>query len=121
MNLLLSMNRYLIALFGIVSGVYKVAGGSADIELFGYLGMSPTAVAVLGAIQALAAAAIFPPRTRRVGAVVLTLTNAIATSALFAAGVQPFGFISIAFIAMAALVFLRPQTNVLRSPEARHG
>jgi hypothetical protein len=99
---MLMVNRYLIALFAFASGAYKGTGGAADIALFARVGLSATAVAVFGAIQALAGAALLT-RARRPAAVVVAACNAFASYALFVGGVQPFGVISLVFVGMALL------------------
>ena len=97
------INRWLIAIFGIASGLYKVAGGQADIDLFAPLGITPMAVAVFGAVQAAAGAALLMPRFQVLGAIVLAAANMLGTVGLFVADVQPFGIISVLFVAMALL------------------
>lgn len=103
---ILSANRWLIAAFGLVSGLFKVLGGQADIDLFAKVGLGPGMVSAFGAVQALAAVAALRPSTRIGGAVVLALCNAFATYGLWVAGVQPFGLISILFVVMALAVAL---------------
>jgi hypothetical protein len=107
MKLALTINRYVIALFALSSGIFKLVGGRADVEVFSHLGMTATVVAAFGAVQALGGLALLFAKARRPGAVVVVLSNAVATIGLFAAHVIPFGVASILFIAMAALE-LRP-------------
>ncbi len=109
MRRLLVVNRWAIALFGLSSGMFKLIGGAADVELFARVGLSPGAVAVFGAFQMAAAAAVMWRPGRRPGAVLLACCNAFATYGLFVAGVQPFGYISLAFVGMAALVAYAPE------------
>lgn len=106
MRNLLRIDRVLIGLFGLMSGAYKVGFGEADIVVYAALGFSPTATAGFGAVQLLFGLACFVERTRRIGAVGLVLCNTVATAALFAAGIQPFGWISWVFVGMAALVWV---------------
>jgi hypothetical protein len=106
----LLVNVALISLFGVASGGFKLAGGQADLEVFKHIGMGATAVAVFGAVQLLAGAATAVPRTRRGGGALLTACNALASVGLFVAGVQPFGVISLVFVAMAvAATWLRTE------------
>ena len=107
MKVLLLINHVIIALFGVASGVFKVVGGQADLDVFSHLGMGPVAVALFGGVQVLAAVATMPARSRKAGALLLAACNALATAGLFAAGVQPFGVISVAFMVMALLVLRR--------------
>ncbi|HVS64377.1 MAG TPA: hypothetical protein VMT85_12840 [Thermoanaerobaculia bacterium] len=56
-----------------VSGLFKVVGEQADIDVFEHLGMSATAVAFFGATQAIAGVTTAVPPTRRYGGVALAL------------------------------------------------
>ena len=107
MKVALLVNHVLITAFGVMSGMYKVTGGEADIRVFSHLGMSPGVIAAFGLVQAAAAVATWPTASRKPAAVVLALCNALATAGLFAAGVIPFGVVSILFVLMAALVWRR--------------
>lgn len=109
MKTLLLVNHVLIALFGVASGGFKVAGGQADLDVFGHLGMGTLGVAVFGAVQVVTALATIPKASRRLGAGGLAACNLLATIGLFAAGVQPFGVISLLFVAMALLVLRAPR------------
>ena len=116
MRAALVVDRVLIVLFGISSGLYKVAFGPADVEIYAHLGFPAALTAAFGAVQLAFAIACVPSRSRRVGAVGLAACNLVATGALFAAGIQPFGWISFVFVAMAAaLWFDRPDA----APAAR--
>lgn len=103
----LVVNHLLIALFGIASGAFKTMGGEADLQIFAHLGMGPLAVAIFGCVQLFSALATVPIKSRRGGAWVLATCNLLAALGLFAANVQPFGFISLVFIVMALLVLRR--------------
>lgn len=101
---ILTANRWLIAAFGLASGLFKLMGGQADLDLFAKIGLGPGLVMAFGAAQALAALALLRPATRTAGAVALALCNAFATYGLWMSGVQPFGVISILFVVMALAV-----------------
>lgn len=118
MKTLLWINHVLIVLFAVSSGVFKLLGGVPDLEVFSHLGMSAAMVAVFGAVQASGGLALLFARTKVPGAVVVTLSNALATAGLIAAGVQPFGVISILFIAMAALELKLGERGILAVPGA---
>ena len=96
-------NRLLIGLFAVMSGLFKVAGGAADLRLFAALGMAPPAVLAFGAIQAAAGLMLLLDVRRTPAALLLAACNAFATLALFVNGVQPFGVLSIVFVVMAAI------------------
>jgi len=102
MRVTLTISTVLITIFGVASGVYKIAGGEADLRIFAHLGMGPALVRVFGLLQALASCLVFHRTLGAVAAGVLTACNALASAGLFAAGVQPFGRISLVFVAMGA-------------------
>lgn len=102
MRIALTASTVLIALFGVTSGVYKIAGGEADLRIFAHLGMGPAMVAAFGLVQALAGCLVLHRRVGVVAAYALTACNAMASLGLIVAGVQPFGWISFVFVAMAA-------------------
>ena len=103
-----SVNRVLIIAFAVSSGLFKVGGGQADVELFGKLGMTVGMVTFFGVVQTVAGVLCVMERARSWAAVMLALCNAFASLALFVAGVQPFAVISLLFVAMAAWVARRP-------------
>ena len=107
MKLALTINHYLIALFALSSGIFKIAGGRADIAVFSHLGMTAPVIAVFGGVQAIGGIGLLVRSTRRAAAIVVVLCNTVATAGLFAAHVVPFAIVSIAFIVMASLE-LRP-------------
>ena len=102
-RILLLINLGLIALFGIASGIYKMTGGEADVVLYGKAGIGLTAMRAIGLLQSLAGASLLSAKTRRLGAYTLAALNLLASGVLFIAGVQPFGVISLLFVAMALL------------------
>jgi hypothetical protein len=97
------VNHVLITAFAVSSGVFKLLGGEADVKLYGAIGIGVTAMAAIGAVQALGGVALIFPRTRNIGAGVAAATNLLASGILFANHVQPFGAISLVFVAMALL------------------
>lgn len=104
MKPLLWINLALLTLLSISTGIVKIAGLEADVEIFARLGFSPGMTVAFGALQALAGVALLPAPTRRTAAVVLAMTFVVATAGLFVSGIHPFSWISLLFIAMAALV-----------------
>jgi hypothetical protein len=109
LRIALWIDLVVIALFGIASGLYKVLGGEADVTLYAALGITPIPMAVIGAAQAVAGGGLFVAKARPYAAVVLAGINLLASAVLFVNGVQPFGWISLLFVAMAlAPLALRP-------------
>jgi len=97
------VDRALIGFFGVMSGLYKLSFGEADVEIFAHLGMSAVGTAGFGGMQLLCGLGLVAARTRPVAALGLTCCNLWATSGLFAAGIQPFGWVSFVMVAMAAV------------------
>lgn len=97
------VDRGLIVLFALASGAYKLSFGEADVAIYAHLGFSAVATAVFGGVQALFGLGLLVGRVRAPAAIGLAVCNTVATLALFAAGIQPFGWISWVFVAMAAV------------------
>jgi hypothetical protein len=96
-------NHVLITFFAISSGLFKLAQGEADVKLYAVAGIGVGAMMAIGAVQAAGGVALVFARTRTAGAVVVTAINLLASVILFINGIQPFGAISLLFVAMAAL------------------
>lgn len=95
------INHGLMVLFGVSSGIFKLVGGEPDVKMYAALGFSAWATAGVGLVQLGAGACLVPAKTRVPAAFVLAAINALATVVLFVNGVQPFGAISVLFVAMA--------------------
>lgn len=117
MKWILRINHVLIVLFAVTSGIFKLVPGNKDLEVFAHLGLGAAAVGAFGVIQAVGGAGLLWRRTLQVGALVVAACNLFATAGLFAAGVQPFGIISLIFVGMALLELKRVQPE--RAPNAR--
>ncbi len=103
MRYLISANHGLLFLLGLSTGLVKVFGLEADIEIFANLGFSYTATVIFGIIQAVAALLLLSPQTIRWGATTLGVTFVIATIGLFVSGMIPFGLVSLLFIVMTVI------------------
>lgn len=108
MTVVWAIDRALIAGFGVMSGLYKVGFGAADVALYAHLNLSPVQTAAVGAIQVVCGVGLWLAPVARVAAVGLTVCNTVATMALFAGNQQPFGWISFVFVAMAAALVFAP-------------
>lgn len=100
-------NQVLVILLGLATGLVKVFGLEADVEIFANLGFSYGATVAFGVVQAIAAIMIAIPPTVRYGAVILGISFVIATIGLFVSGIYLFGVVSILFIVMAVIVYRR--------------
>ena len=101
MTRLLTLVTTVIVLFAVASGGYKLAGGDADVRIFAALGMSPLAVRLFGLVQAVAGLTVLWPAFGVIAGSVLVACNVVATVGLFAAGQQPFAWVSWIFVVMA--------------------
>ena len=102
MRYLTVANHGLLLLLGLATGLVKVFGLEADVEIFANLGFSYNATVAFGVVQAAAALMLLSGKTIRWGAIILGISFVIATLGLFVSGMVPFGAASILFIAMAA-------------------
>ncbi|MBV7333851.1 hypothetical protein KFU94_37590 [Chloroflexi bacterium TSY] len=107
MRILAILNHLLVTILGVVTGLVKVFGLEADIEIFANLGFSYGATVAFGIIQIVAALMLLHPKTLQPGAVILGISFIIATIGLFVTGLIPFGIVSLLFIAMAGFVATR--------------
>lgn len=103
MKYLAIANHALVTLLGLATGLVKIFGLEADVEIFANLGFSYTATVIFGVIQTVAALMLLAPQTIKWGAIILGISFVIATAGLFVSGMIPFGVVSLLFIAMAAL------------------
>jgi hypothetical protein len=116
MKTLLWINHGLIVLFATSSGLFKLLGGVPDLEIFAHLGMTAPMVAAFGAVQLAGGLGLIFAKSKFPAAIVVTLCNTLATVGLFAAGIQPFGVISILFIVMAALELKLSKRGLIAVP-----
>ena len=91
----------LTILLSMATGVFKVLGQEADVQLFQVLGFSPSMVMALGAVQCVGAILMAFAKYRRIGGYIMIPTFVIATMAVFMNQLWLFGFVSLLFIAMA--------------------
>lgn len=103
---LLTAATAVIVAFAVASGGYKLAGGEADLRIFAALGMSPLVVRLFGLVQAVAGLVIPWRPYGVIGAWLLVTCNLVATIGLFAAGQQPFAWVSWIFVVMAGAAVL---------------
>ena len=96
----------ILVLLGLATGLVKVFGLEADVEIFANLGFSYGATVAFGVLQAVAAILTAFPKTRRYGAAILGISFVIATAGLFVSGMIVFGIFSLLFIAMAVFAYL---------------
>ena len=103
MRALLWINRVLLTLLSIMTGVVKLAQMEAEMVIFRHVGFSDSLTMVFGGLQLLGGLLLIPAKTTRTGAWLMLPTFAFATYVLFANAMLLFGVFSILFIAMAAL------------------
>lgn len=101
MRALVLVVTVLIVVFAVASGGYKMVGGEADVRIFAFLGMSPLVVRLFGLVQLVSGVGILSRSYGVAAAASLAACNVVATAGLFAAGEQPFAWISWIFVLMA--------------------
>lgn len=103
MRALVAIVTTLIVVFAVASGGYKMVGGEADVRVFSFLGMSPFVVRLFGVVQLVSGLGVLSRSFGVAAAAVLAACNVVATAGLFAAGEQPFAWISWIFVLMAGV------------------
>lgn len=98
-------NHGLLLLLGLATGLVKVFGLEADVEIFANLGFSYSATVIFGIIQIIGALMLLNARTIRWGTIVLGVSFVIATLGLFVSRMIPFGVFSLLFILMAVFAY----------------
>ncbi len=96
----------LLFIQSVATGAVKIGGLQADVDIFAELGFSYGMTVAFGVLQLVLGLALLHPAARRPAAAALAVTFAIATAGLFAAGIHPFSYVSLLFIALAAPVAL---------------
>lgn len=109
MNKALIVNRILLIVLGVATGAVKLAQMPDEMKIFHAAGFATGLIMAFGGVQILAAVLVVPDSTQRIGAALLGVTFVVATGVLFVNAMIPFGIVSFLFIAMAALVALRPR------------
>lgn len=98
------VNKILLTLLGVSTGLVKVFGMQKEMELFRNAGFSNALTIAFGIVQVAATLLIWFPGLLKFGAAALAVSFVVATAVLFKNQMLPFGFISLLFIAMAIFV-----------------
>ena len=106
MKTALKINWILTTLLSISTGVFKLLQQQADIELFNAIGFNELMVTALGCVQLIGGILLIPSKTRKLGAFIMIPTFIIASIAVFANSLIPFGIVSLLFIVMTYFVVL---------------
>lgn len=113
MRVALLVNRVLLTLLSIMTGIVKLAGMTEEMEIFRAAGFPDPATVAFGVVQLVGGVLLIPNRTTHIGAWVMAPTFVLATGVLFVNGLVPFGLFSVLFI-VSALVharYGRPETS----------
>ena len=103
MNVLKKVNLILLILLSLSTGVVKVMGFEADVKIFEGIGFSYLATVLFGVVQVAGGLLLVFEKTRKMGAIVMTVTFVIASAGVFVSGMIPFGAFSLLFIVMAVI------------------
>lgn len=106
MKVVLKVNWILVTLLSISTGIFKLLQQKAGIELFEKIGFTPIATTLLGVVQLFGGLMLILPKTRKLGAYIMLPTFIIASVAVFANNMIPFGIVSLLFILMVYFVVI---------------
>ncbi len=95
------LNRVLLTLLSIMTGMVKLARMEEEMVIFREIGFSDGMTIAFGVVQLVGGLMLVAPKTTRIGAWVMVPTFVFATGVLFANGMVAFGVVSVLFIAMA--------------------
>ena len=98
------VNKILLILLGMSTGLVKIFKMEAEMKIFRNAGFNDAGIIIFGVVQLLVTILILFPQTLKFGGILLTVTFLIATGVLFKNEMIPFGVFSILFIAMAIFV-----------------
>ncbi|MEM6997010.1 MAG: hypothetical protein AAF721_41285 [Myxococcota bacterium] len=90
----------------VATGAVKIGQLQADIDIFAKLGFSAGMTTAFGVVQLVLGLALLHPGARKAAAAALAVTFAVATAGLFVAGIHPFSYVSLLFIALTVPVIL---------------
>lgn len=110
---------WLTVILSMATGLFKVLQQPQDIELFKKIGLTQTGTTIIGVFQLLGGIAMIIPGFRKWGALIMILTFAVASAAVFASGMTVFGIVSVLFIAMAACIYI--QSKKIKTNEKEPG
>jgi hypothetical protein len=103
MSWALLINRVLLTLLSVSTGVVKLVQMEEEMVIFRGAGLPDQATIALGVVQVVGGLLLIANPTHRVGAAIMIPTFMLATAVLFVNGLVPFGMVSLLFPASAAL------------------
>ena len=108
MKVLLKVILVLLILLSISTGIVKLAKMEEEMILFRNAGWDDLLIIIFGAVQFLGGFMLLPYKTRKNGALLMSITYVIATIVVFINQMWVFGFVSILFIIMALVIYKSP-------------
>lgn len=105
MNIVKRVNLPLLVLLSVSTGIVKIMGLEADVKIFENIGFSYLATVFFGIVQLAGGVLLVFDKTRKLAAIIMAVTFAIASTGVFVSGMIPFGVISLLFIAMSYLAY----------------
>ncbi len=107
MRIFLKVIWVLTILLSIATGLFKLLEQEADVVLFEKIGFTPFMTMLFGGLQLVGGVLLIFKQSRVIGAFIMILTFSIASIAVFANKMYPFGIVSLIFIAMAYSVLYK--------------
>jgi hypothetical protein len=120
MNIAAWINRVLLTVLSIMTGVVKLLQMPEEMEIFANAGLGTTPTMAFGVVQLLGGLLLIPNPTHRIGAALMVPTFVFATGVLFVNGLIPFGVFSVLFIASAALAAAKGPPPWVPSADGDH-
>lgn len=108
MKVALKIILVLLILLSISTGLVKIAQMDEEMVLYRGAGWSDLLIILFGVIQLIGGLMLLLVKTRKNGALLMTLTYIIATVVVFINQMWIFGITSILFIAMSYIIYKRP-------------
>lgn len=96
----------LLILLSISTGLVKIFEMEDEMKLFRGAGINDTLTLLFGVIQTIGGILLIPTKTRRLGAIIMAITFALATIVVFVNEMIAFGFFSILFIVLAVYQYI---------------
>ncbi len=103
MRTALLINRVLLTLLSIMTGMVKLVHMPTEMEIFRDAGFTDPLTVAFGVVQLAGGLLLLPDRTTQIGAWLMVPTFAIASGVLFVNGLIPFGLFSLLFIVSAGV------------------
>lgn len=108
----------LVILLSLATGATKIAQMPEEMQLFGNAGFNTWATVLFGLVQIAGGMMMAFRKTRKIGAIIMTMTFAAASIVVFVNEMMAFGLVSLLFIAASAVFVVHPAPPPTQEPAA---